>query len=62
MPAPVPKDPLVREGRDAAIDAYLRGGSPARCPYRRATKRALFWSLGAEQASKALDQLMRIGA
>ncbi|WP_404480015.1 hypothetical protein [Novosphingobium sp. BL-52-GroH] len=62
MPAPVPKDPLVREGRDAAIDAFMRGTEPARCPYRPSTKRALFWKHGAAQAEAALEQLMRIGA
>lgn len=62
MPAPISKDPLIREGRDATIDALLRGGPPAKCPYGRDSKRALFWKHGAQMAATAIEGLMRIGA
>lgn len=62
MPAPVPKDPLVREGRDAMVAAFKNGTAPAVCPYAPTTKRALFWRHGAAQAEATLKLLERIGA
>ena len=63
MPAPIPKDPLVREGRDAAIAAFLEpGAAPPTCPYNPGTCRARFWRHGAAQAESALKLLMKIGA
>lgn len=62
MPALVPKDPLVREGRDAAIAAFLQHGTKQPdCPYNPGTRRALFWRHGAAQAEAALKLLMKIG-
>jgi hypothetical protein len=54
---------IVREGRDDAFIAEKFGpGRPAANPYRRASKRHVFWQHGAEQARAAADRLLQIGA
>lgn len=53
---------LVREGRDAVIAEQLRAAGPAANPYKRQTKRHIFWQHGANQARAAIDSLMRIGS
>ncbi|WP_232494945.1 hypothetical protein [Novosphingobium kaempferiae] len=61
MPVPIPTEPLVREGRDAAMAAFARGDLAPRCPYSGNTKRARFWHHGATKAMAAIDELVRIG-
>lgn len=51
----------LAEGREAVIDARLRGGPAPVNPYKPGNRRRAFWSLGAERANAAIDQLMRIG-
>lgn len=51
----------IREGRDAVIAERLLGAGPAANPYRRSTKRNIFWQHGADQAHATIETLMRIG-
>lgn len=62
MPRVTPMAPLMREGRDAVVDAFRRKEPPPRCPYTPKCRSALFWTDGATRASALLEQLERIGA
>ncbi len=51
----------LAEGREAVIEARLRGGPAPVNPYKPGNRRGDFWKRGAERADAAIDQLMRIG-
>lgn len=60
--AVIPISQLIREGRDAVIAEKFITGRPAISPYRRTSKRHLFWQRGADEARLRADAILRIGA
>ncbi|WP_374414227.1 hypothetical protein [Novosphingobium colocasiae] len=58
----IPVSQMIREGRDAVIAEKFRTGAPAFNPYRKNSKRFLFWQRGADEARARADALLRIGA
>ncbi|TCM43355.1 hypothetical protein [Novosphingobium sp. ST904] len=53
---------VQREARDAVIAARFRNGAAPANPYRKATRRHLWWNMGARRAELAVADLMRVGA